>query len=200
MKKRKNIMIWLLFVGIFSTLAGCRAQGVKPEQQSPPVAGQPQQNESPKNTEEGEAELGIFVGNRAYDFRGLDAEGNEISLRDFEGKPVFVNFWASWCPPCREEMPEMQEVYEEYKDQAGFVAINAGERQGTTTEDVEAFLDDIGFQLPIIYDDGTIARDYRIQAIPMTYIIDKNGIITYVIRGSADKETMIQALKTAIQE
>jgi len=148
-----------------------------------------------------EPSQGPQVGNQATDFQLLSLDGQEVSLSQFLGKPVLINFWASWCGPCRDEMPFLQEVFEdkEWAEQGlVLLAINVGESQAK----VEEFMDSYGLSFTVLLDpDLDIARMYRARSIPMTFFIDRNGIIKDVKFGSfANKEEIDWRLINTILE
>ena len=119
---------------------------------------------------------GTPVGNPAPDFQLPNLDGKTVSLSDLRGKPVLLNFWASWCRPCRDEMPHIQQVYEEWSDKGLVVlAINLGESSSKVKEFVQSY----GLPFPVLLDTkGDIAQKYNVRGlIPTTFFIDKNGII-----------------------
>ena len=129
------------------------------------------------------------------DFTLYDQYANKHTLSDYKGKTVFLNFWATWCPPCREEMPYINELYEEYKNNQDDVVIlgvafpNMG-REGTE-EDIKVFLVNNNYKFPVVFDEGgTMVIEYGINAFPSTFIINKDGYIDKYIPGAMDKETM----------
>lgn len=131
----------------------------------------------------------------AIDFVITDQYGKEHTLRDYRGKTVFLNIWATWCPPCREEMPYIEELYQEYGRNENDVVIlgvaspNLG-REGSK-EDVRQFLEDNKYTFPVVMDEeGRMVYGYGISAFPSTLIIDQDGYITQYIPGAMDKETM----------
>ena len=120
---------------------------------------------------------GFNVGDPAPDFRLQNLAGEEISLSDFRGKPVLINFWATWCGPCRDEMPFIQGVFEdkEWSDQGLVIlAVNLGEPPAK----VEEFMEEYGLTFPVLLDARQdAAKAYNVRGIPATFFIDKNGII-----------------------
>ena len=110
-----------------------------------------------------------------------------IALNELVGNVVFLNFWATWCGPCRDEMPSMEALYNRFKDQGlEILAVNSMER----SEEVKAFMDSYDLTFPTVLDiDGTVTRAYGIQAIPTTYIIDREGNIIVRLVGSIDWDT-----------
>lgn len=131
----------------------------------------------------------------APDFTLQDQYGNIHTFSDYKGKTVFLNFWATWCPPCRAEMPEIQEIYEEYGENASDVVIlgiaspNVG-REGSA-EDIAAFLSENNYTYPVIMDtDGLIAYYYGISAYPTTFMIGTDGNIFGYVTGQITKDIM----------
>lgn len=112
---------------------------------------------------------------KAIDFKLKDLNGNELSLSDLKGKKVFLNFWATWCPPCKAEMPEMEKLYQETKDSdLVIVAVEIGEPLDT----VKSFIDSNKYNFKVLLDpDQTVATKYNITSIPTSYFIDTDGNI-----------------------
>ncbi len=113
----------------------------------------------------------------APDFRLEDMDGNRYALSDLQGEVVIVNFWATWCPPCREEMPSMQRAWEALEPQGvTMLAINVGEDPDT----VFRFTADYPVEFPILFDrDSAVIGDWKVMGLPATYVVDPNGHITY---------------------
>lgn len=110
--------------------------------------------------------------------------GETVRLADHLGKVIFLNFWATWCPPCREEMPSMQTLYDELAPE-GFeiIAVNVLEPEST----VEAFIDEFGYTYPVLLDaDGGVMGQYGVRAYPTTYVIDREGYVIGVRPGGYD--------------
>ena len=118
-----------------------------------------------------------LVGSLAPDFQLPDLDGQAVSLSDFRGKPVLINFWASWCGPCLYEMPYIQEVFEdeEWSDKGLIIlAVNLGEDPPVVTKFMAAY----GFSFPVLLDvKQVVAQEYNIRGIPASFFIDKGGII-----------------------
>lgn len=120
----------------------------------------------------------------APDFALKDPEGRTLRLTDYRGKPVILNFWATWCPPCREEMPSIQRAYEALKaDGIAVIAINVGEDLGT----IEQFLEDepVDFALPMDTD-SKVAQRYPMRGLPATFVIDPQGRLAFSAMGSRE--------------
>lgn len=111
----------------------------------------------------------------AYDFSLQDLDGNEISLSDFKGRSVVLNFWATYCPPCEKEMPYLNNIYEEYKGKGiEVLAVNAKEPRII----VSPFVEEKNLKFPVLLDrTGTIVDQYKILNLPVTFFIDENGTI-----------------------
>lgn len=127
----------------------------------------------------------VVVGNPAPDFQLEDTEGNQVSLADLRGKVVMVNFWATWCPPCKEEMPSMEKLHEAMAgDDFVMLAVNA-EENGRTV--VPAFLEKTPYNFPILYDDkGVVQKLYGVYKFPETFVIGKDGVVVEKVVGPLD--------------
>ena len=132
---------------------------------------------------------------KSIDFKLVDQYGKEHTLNEYKGKIVFLNFWATWCPPCKAEMPHIEDIYIEYglnkKDVIilGVASPNLG-REGSD-EDVKNFLKENNYTFPVVMDyEGELAYQYGINAFPSTFIIDEDGYVTQYVPGAMDKETM----------
>lgn len=113
-----------------------------------------------------------------------DLDQNPRSLDEFRGKVVAINFWATWCPPCREELPSMQRVFSEYEGQ-GFIIL--GVNVGEEWDVVAPFLDPLGLEFPILFDmDSGVLSQWAAYGLPTTYILDRDGNITHRIDGGRD--------------
>jgi len=116
------------------------------------------------------------VGAIAPDFSLVTLDGESVRLSDFHGKPVILNFWATWCPPCREEMPALEEIWQQYG--AGGVVV-LGVDQGESTAVVERFIrENVDTSFPILMDSNhAVGNSYFVRSLPTTFFIDRNGFI-----------------------
>lgn len=127
----------------------------------------------------------------APDFTVYDAEGNPVRLSDFFGKPIVLNFWASWCGPCKMELPDFQEKYDELGDTVAFVVVNLTDGSQETVETASAFLAEQGYTLPVYFDtQRNAAMTYGVTAIPCTYFIDAQGCAIARASGAIDGQTL----------
>ncbi len=134
-------------------------------------------------------------GQEALNFELEKLDGGTISLESLRGKVVLVNFWATWCGPCRVEMPMLERVYREYGDKGlEVIAVSVGESR----EEVEPYIEENGYSFPILLDsDSAVGNAYRTTNIPTSFIIDRNGIIVHHFVGVRPEQVLIQALKDA---
>ena len=127
----------------------------------------------------------ISEGVVAPDFAFTDlATGKVMNLSDLRDKPVYLNFWGTWCPPCVKELPHIQGKYEQYKDKIHFLAISLDGEQAAPAE----FIPAKGYTFPVGYgNEREISRAYNVEAIPMSLMIDTNGVVQAKIVGSMDE-------------
>ncbi len=125
---------------------------------------------------------GNQVGNLAPNFQLRNLNGQTVSLFDLRGKPVLINFWATWCPPCKYEMPFLQQVHDSWSAKGlVLLAVDIGETQTT----VQKFMTDLNLTLTVPMDaNRNVAKDYGITAIPTSFFIDKNGVIQQKVIGA----------------
>jgi thiol-disulfide isomerase/thioredoxin len=140
--------------------------------------------------------VGLSEGNVAPDFEFSSFDGKRMKLSDLRGRPVLVNFWASWCIPCRAEMPDIEGALQTYAPQQfAAVGVNNGERYKIAQE----FLDKIGAKFTAFaYDaEATVAKRYAVQGMPTSYFIDAQGVITLVVLGPLTPPVMENGVKSA---
>jgi cytochrome c biogenesis protein CcmG, thiol:disulfide interchange protein DsbE len=133
----------------------------------------------------------------APDFELKTTEGKTIRLSDLRGQPVLVNLWATWCPPCRAEMPTLEKVYKDYKDQ-GFTVLAVNMTSQDDSQAVMPFVNQRGLTYPILLDDqGAIAKAYQMKSLPSSFFINRDGTIHEVVIGGPMAEA---TLRTRIEE
>ena len=131
----------------------------------------------------------------APDIVVYDGQGNPCRLSDFRGKPVVLNFWASWCGPCKSEMPDFEEKYLEYGDRIHFLMVNLTDGMQETVEAASAFIAEMGYTFPVYFDtDLNGANTYGISAIPLTIFIDRDGALLGGQQGMIGADVLQQAI------
>lgn len=122
---------------------------------------------------------GLKSGEKAPDFQLQNLDGETVSLSDFRGKKVVLNFWATWCPPCREEMPEMQSYYAEHTNgRFEIIAVNATSTEQSGGKAVQPFVEELGLTFPVLMDtEGTVSDQFEVMFYPTTYLLDESGVI-----------------------
>jgi cytochrome c biogenesis protein CcmG/thiol:disulfide interchange protein DsbE len=132
------------------------------------------------------------IGKPAPDFQLNTLDGQTVTLSELRGIPVLVNFWTTWCDPCRSEMPYLQQVYEEWQEKGlVLLAINIGE----SPSQVAMFMQSQGLSLPVLLDsEENIAVMYNVRAIPTTFFIDEDGIIQHITTGAFRSKEAIESI------
>ena len=131
----------------------------------------------------------------APDFTVYDLDGNAHKLSDFRGKPVILNFWASWCGPCKMEMPDLEKAYQEYGDQIQFMLVDLTDGSQETVEKASAFIKEQGYTFPVFYDttmEGAYA--YGVSGIPVTYFINAEGVFVAYYQGAMTADILQQGM------
>ncbi len=171
--KNKKWIIWLLAVIVILAAASLvynRLGTVYEQEQLETESRESESVNESVNTTETE--------NRADDFTVYDENENEVRLSDHMGKLLVVNFWASWCPPCKREMPSFQKAMDQYGEKVTFLMINETDGGRETMDTAQAFLKDNGYDMNVLYDlDQDAGNAYNILYLPRTLLIDENGNI-----------------------
>jgi len=137
-----------------------------------------------------ESSVGTEIGDKAPDFEAETLDGETVKLSDFEGERIMLNFWTTWCPPCREEMPDIQKFHE--TSDVVILAVNLTDTE-MNKNNVTAFIEEFDFTFPVLMDEGAkVSNLYKINPIPMSYMIDSNGKIHYKAFGAMDYELMVE--------
>ncbi|MEJ9281263.1 TlpA disulfide reductase family protein [Ureibacillus thermosphaericus] len=161
-------------------------------------------NETPKNSYDEMTETSLTGSDKisqtvtfAPEFTLTDLSGADVKLSDFKGKIVILNFWATWCPPCREEMPAMQKFYEQNKENGiEIVAVNLTNIDNGV-QAVESFVQDYGLTFPILLDkDGVVGNTYGILTLPTSYILDPKGGVIQKIIGPMNEQMMTEIVNS----
>ena len=201
----------MMFTGIMNNITGYLStfDGVIPnaevsQNDEGEVATEESKGDSKSSTEEQDKKETM----PAIDFELLDQFGNAHKLSDYKGKVVFLNFWATWCPPCKEEMPDIQKLYENYglnEEEVvilGVASPKSDKNQNTQEQDEEgviAFLKEKGYTYPTVLDNsGTLQKQYGITAYPTTYMIDADGNVFGYLPGMMTYDIMESIIKQTI--
>lgn len=139
--------------------------------------------------------------NPAPDFTVVDEQGNEVRLSDYLGTPVVLNFWASWCGPCKSEMPAFDEAYRQYGDQVQFLMVNLTDGSYETVETASALIGQEGYSFPVFFDTAMEAANaYQVTSIPMTCVIDERGELLSTHVGAMSQSQLEQEIAAVLPE
>lgn len=188
----KNIFLILTLTFIFF-LTGCAADLEASESTNEASESKEEQQAAEEKTALTEGIDYIKVDRPADDFLAWDFEGNEVRLSDFRGNIVYLYFWATWCGPCREKLPVIQEFYDAHKDEnvvllavsSTVVELRGGTDAQAAQKQVQSFIEGNEFTFPVLLDRNSEAWDiYQQRGIPVNYIIDKEGIVRFLRPGA----------------
>ena len=137
----------------------------------------------------------------APDFTLDTLDGTKVTLSELRGKIVLINLWATWCPPCRAEMPALENAYKQYKD-SGVIVLGLNVTNQDSEKDIPPFVDEFGLTFPILFDrDGSVSALYQLKGLPTTYFVNREGIIRTVVVGGPMNETFIRSkIEALLQE
>ena len=137
----------------------------------------------------------------APDFTLDTLDGTKVTLSDLRGKIVVINLWATWCTPCRAEMPALENAYEQYED-SGVVILGLNVTNQDSEKDIPPFVKEFGLTFPILLDrDGSVSALYQLRGLPTTYFVNREGIIRTVVVGGPMNETFIRSkIEALLQE
>ncbi len=180
-----KLLIWVLLFAVLITgawvLYNRLSAGMEPQSLA---------TMAPEGTEGTEAPKTL-----APDFTVYDFEGEAHKLSDFRGKPVILNFWASWCGPCKSEMPEFQSFFDTYGDRIHFLVVNLTDGYQETQESASSYITEQGYTFPVYYDtDMSAAMAYGVNAVPVTYFIDEEGCIAAAAQGALNESRFRQGV------
>ena len=139
--------------------------------------------------------------NQALDFTVQDWEGNMVKLSDFFGKPIVLNFWASWCPPCKAELPDFDDACKKYDGEVVFLMVNMTDNQMETVEVAKDFIKTYGYDFPVYFDvDYEAAMVYGVRSIPQTYFINAEGEAVATATGMISASQLEQGISMIYSE
>ena len=169
---------------------------VAPQTEAPAESEIPNETETPEETE-AQAETEPMT---APDFTALDAQGNEVRLSDYFGKPIVLNFWASWCGPCKSEMPDFDEAYLAQGEEIQFLMVNMTDGSRETLDTAKSFVADSGYSFPVVFDvKQEAAMTYAVSSLPTTFFIGADGSMVAYAMGAIDGETLQRGIEMITQ-
>lgn len=196
----KKNLIWIigcvvaiaLFIGVYF-LYGKLSDEYKPEDQLITEDNKNKEDETQHEVDESKEP-------EVKDFSMLDSQGKEVKLSDYFGKIIVLNFWASWCPPCKEEMPYFEEAFKENADNDKIQFIMVNMTSGDDVDEAMKVIEDNGYTFPVFYDyKGEAASAYGVISLPTTYFLDEDGnIVTYAV-GALTKEKLNEGIEMMLK-
>lgn len=200
MKKKTSLVVLILalvvLIGGAYVLYGRLSADTRPDNlsaqtprttQTPGETEAPQDSAAPEETEPPKVE--------APDFTVENADGEEVKLSDYVGKPIVLNFWASWCSPCKSEMPEFNAAWEELEGEVQFLMVNMTDGSRETVDTAKEYVEGEGFTFPVLFDTNSEAAiAYGAYSLPTTYFIDAEGYLVARAVGAIDGETLQKGL------
>ena len=198
MQKKLTVLILCLILGAATALSACSAKETKDSntnqsesEEKDSTASQSEGEEKDSTASQSESEEKIL----ATDFEVTLLSGETVKLSDYLGKKVLVNFWATWCGPCVQEMPAFQRLSEDYPDEFVILAVNCGDSEA----EVRDFAEENGYTFNIAPDENLEASSlYPTTSIPLTLIVDEEGYVTYASYGAADADSMYELYKNEL--
>ena len=193
-KALKIVLLVLIFVAL---LLGAKKlyDTLGSQVQLDTLVTQPAQTEVAEQTEAAQATEAV------KDLTVYDLEGNPHKLSDFRGKPVILNFWATWCGYCKMEMPDFEEAYQKYGEEIHFLMINVTDGVQETVEKASAYVAEQGYTFPVFYDtDQAAMLNYNLSGLPVTYLLDEEGQIVAWQQGMLTASTLQSGIDMLLAE
>ena len=186
------LVLALVLIGagaLYNSLAGSVQLGGLAT--TPPETQAPTEIPGEESTEPAETHPTDPPASIAPDFTMLDMDGNEVTLASFFGKPIVLNFWASWCGPCKMEMPEIQKFYDKYGQEIHFLLVSVDD----SLDAAKTFISDSGYTFPVYFDTTSVgAYTYGASSIPLTFFIDAEGNLTAYYMGAMSESILQQGV------
>jgi peroxiredoxin len=146
--------------------------------------------------------LAVAAQQEAPDFTLKSLEGSNLRLDEYKGQVVLINFWATWCGPCRQELPLLDRIHQRYQD-AGFAVLGINVEGNEKTAEAEAMITKAGVTFPVLVDEGQhISEMYSLEAMPTSVVVDRDGVVRYIHRGykPGDEAKYLEVVKQLIRE
>ena len=199
-KKKTLVLIVLFIILIFgaSYFYQSLSQNYKPDT----LAVEDSSEETPNtpSTDDNSSENEDTAVQTAPDFTVYNSENNQVHLSDFFGKPVIINFWASWCVPCQSEMPDFDSAYTKYQNDINFLMVNMTDGSRETIEIASSFITEKGYNFPVYYDsDYSATLTYSVTSLPTTYFINANGELVAHAKGAIDAATLQKGIDMILE-
>ncbi len=188
MKKTLQMILIFAFIGTFLIFTGCSSNFFYETIRERISGGPPEETGV-----EAISDAGSNAAGYENDFTLIDLDGEEVSLSDFAGKIVMLNFWATWCPSCKAEIPDFIEVYDDYRDK-GVQFIGVSDEDMPT---LRQFVQEYGINYPILVDDAGIGGHWGVRAIPTTFILGRDGTVLFKNVGMMTRLQLVQAIEDA---
>ncbi|MBE3580538.1 MAG: TlpA family protein disulfide reductase [Thermoanaerobacteraceae bacterium] len=183
-----------LFIGVFLAVA-LIAGGISYWRSAQAEKAPASQGQEEVSRDEATRSLPIQIERPAPDFTLPTLDGGRVTLSELRGKPVFINFWTTWCPFCLQEMPDFQQFFSRHGEEVHMAIINVTAAE-ETLDDVRNFLAATGYTFPILLDtEGDVARMYLVRSLPTSFFLDAQGILRYYYPGPVTLETLEEALQ-----
>jgi thiol-disulfide isomerase/thioredoxin len=182
-----TLLVFVVVLGIAAVLYPKLSAGMQPQELATVPATEPTQSPTEATQPEATEREPLAV----PDFTVQDWDGNEVNFSDFAGKPIVLNFWAHWCGPCQEEMPEFNAAYERLGGEVTFLMVHVG----AAVEDGKEKVNEGGYTFPVVFDtDSAAAAIYGVSAFPTSFFIDKDGNLQGYYVGKMDRELLQQGI------